>query len=407
MKEKQNKINKTVKLYPIFYSLSADTIFFVPIDTLYLSLVKKLSASQISATTMISLLICILSRNLMEKITKKIGNVNSVKLGCLLLLISTIILTFCKSFVSIIIYKILIEYAYMFWIMSNIILRNNLTDMNRKNEYFSIRNKAKIMYGITTMLTALISGYLFNINANFPMYVSILLYIGIFLMSLSFYEAKNIKEEKYKAKNKNKSKTKLPSLIILVILSNALFYSIIKLGQNNSKLLMQYDFRNTLSIERVTYVITIIVFISRIVRIIGNSFFGKIYKVIKDKLSVLLTIMELMAYLLIVIGHYINFNFGLKVIIMATGFCLILGIRDSFQIYIEDIALKISEKELHQKIMINIEVYRKIIQLIFSLIFTLILAKFSLYIVIIILCLLSVIEIILNKKMYNKLVFKI
>lgn len=407
MKEKQNKINKTVKLYPIFYSLSYDTIFFVPIDTLYLSLVKKLSASQISATTMISLLICILSRNLMEKITKKIGNVNSVKLGCLLLLISTIILTFCKSFVSIIIYKILLEYAYMFWIMSNIILKNNLTDMNRKNEYFSIRNKAKIMYGITTMLTALISGYLFNINVNFPMYISILLYIGIFLMSLSFYEANNIKEEKNKSKNKNKSKTKLSSLIILVILSNALFYSIIKLGQNNSKLLMQYDFSNTLSIEKVTYMITIIVFISRIVRIIGNSFFGKIYKVIKDKLSVVLTVMELMAYLLIVIGHYINFNFGLKVIIMATGFCLILGIRDSFQIYIEDIALKISEKELHQKIMINIEVYRKIIQLIFSLIFTLILVKFSLYVVIIILCLLSVIEIILNKKMYDKLIFKI
>lgn len=399
MKEETNKINKIVKLYPIFYSLSADTIFFVPIDTLYLTLVKHLNVSEISATTMISLLVCILSRSLIEKVAKKIENVNSVKLGCLLLLVSTIILTFGTSFASIIIYKVTLEYAYMFWIMSNIILRNNLTAMNRKEEYFSIRNKAKVMYGISTMITALISGYLFNINVYLPLYISIALYILIMSMSFSFYEAKNVEEEKKTTKN-----IKLSSLVVLVILSNALFYSIIKLGQNNSKLFMQYDFSNVLSIENVTILITTIVLISRIARIIGNIIFGKIYKKIKDKMSIVLTILELLAFSLIIIGHYIDFNFWLKVIIMATGFCLILAIRDSFQIYIEDVALKISGKEAHQKVMIDIEVYRKVIQLIFSGIFTLILTKFDLSVIIIILCILSVIEIVLNKKMYNKLV---
>ena len=68
------------------------------------------------------------------------------------------------------------------------------------------------------------------------------------------------------------------------------------------------------------------------------------------------------------------------------------------------VALKISGKEIHQKIMINIEVYRKIIQLIFSGIFTLILTKFDLSVVIIILCVLSAMEIYLNKKMYNRLI---
>ena len=401
MKEETNKINKIVKLYPIFYSLSADTIFFVPIDTLYLTLVKHLSVSEISATTMIGLLVCILSRSLIERVAKKIGNVNSVKLGCLLLLISTIILTFGTSFASIVIYKVTLEYAYMLWIMSNIILRNNLTAMNRKEEYFSIRNKAKVMYGISTMITALISGYLFNINVYFPLYISIVVYILIMFMSFNFCEAKNVEKEKREKPTKN---IKLSSLVVLVILSNALFYSIIKLGQNNSKLFMQYDFSNVLSIGNVTIIITTIVLISRIARIIGNIIFGKIYKKIKDKMSIVLTILELLAFSLIIIGHYIEFNFWLKVIIMATGFCLILAIRDSFQIYIEDVALKISEKELHQKVMIDIEVYRKVIQLIFSVIFTLILTKFDLSVVITILCILSVIEIILNKKAYNRLV---
>lgn len=401
MKEEANKINRIVKLYPIFYALSADTIFFVPIDTLYLTLVKHLNASEIVATTMISLLVCIISRGLIEKVAKKIGNTNSVRLGCLLLLVSTIILTFGTSFISILIYKIILEYAYMLWIMSNIILRNNLIYVNRREEYFTIRNKAKVMYGISTMVTALISGYLFNINVYLPLYISIALYVFLLLMSFNFYELKNVGEPQEKKETKN---IKLSSLVVLVILSNALFYSIIKLGQNNSKLFMQYDFSNVLSIENVTILITTIVLISRFARIIGNIIFGKIYIKIKDKMSIVLTILELLAFSLIIIGHYIDFNFWLKVVIMAAGFCLILAIRDSFQIYIEDVALKISGKEAHQKVMINIEVYRKVIQLIFSGIFTLILTKYDLSVIITILCILSVIEIVLNKKMYNRLV---
>ena len=51
------EVKDSIKLYPIFYAFSADLIFFVPIDTLFLTLVKGLSASQISAMTMITSLI--------------------------------------------------------------------------------------------------------------------------------------------------------------------------------------------------------------------------------------------------------------------------------------------------------------------------------------------------------------
>ena len=49
------------------------------------------------------------------------------------------------------------------------------------------------------------------------------------------------------------------------------------MGQNNSKLFMQYDFQKVLSTNMVTYYITTIVFVSRIARIIGNIILGKIY----------------------------------------------------------------------------------------------------------------------------------
>lgn len=153
----------------------------------------------------------------------------------------------------------------------------------------------------------------------------------------------------------------------------------------------------------VTYLITVIVFISRIVRIIGNIIFDKLYLKIKDKMSMVLTILEFMAFALLIIGHFIGFNFILKVIVMSAGFFLILAIRDSFSIYIEDTALKITKQDEQQKIMINIETYRKLGQLLLSVVFTLILMKYELIVIEFILLGLSTIEIIVNRKMCKKL----
>ena len=403
MEQNISKIKRSIRLYPIFYAFSADLIFFVPIDTLYLNLVKGMDASQISAMTMIGLLVCILAKNTIVKIAKKIGNANSVKVGVLMLFIASIILTFGKSFISLVMYKIIYEVAFMFWDLTSILLRNDLIYLNKQDKYFSVRNKAKVMYGITTMITALASGYLFNLDKYLPMYISIIMYFIIFILSFAFYEEKVDEENDIRPTNTDNKKISITSTIFFIILSNTIFYTVIKLGQNNSKLFMQYDFQKVLSVEMVTYLITVIVFISRIVRIIGNIIFDKLYLKIKDKMSMVLTILEFMAFALLIIGHFIGFNFILKVIVMSAGFFLILAIRDSFSIYIEDTALKITKQDEQQKIMINIETYRKLGQLLLSVVFTLILMKYELIVIEFILLGLSAIEIIVNRKMCKKL----
>ena len=202
---------------------------------------------------------------------------------------------------------------------------------------------------------------------------------------------------------KEHKKLKITSIIFYIILSNAVFYSVIKMGQNNSKLFMQYDFQKFLSVEMVTYYITTIVFISRIARLVGNVIFGKVYLKIKDKMSIVLTICLALAFSLLIIGHFIESAFICKVIIMSIGFFLILAIRDSFQTYIEDVALTISNKEEQQEIIIKIEVYRRLGTLILSAIFTLILLKYELIVIEFILLGLSIIEIFINKRLCNKL----
>ena len=400
MKQDESKINRSIKIYPLFASFTGELIFFVPIDTLFLTLVKGLNASQITAMTMISLIMCIVFQKVILFIVKKIGNVNSLRLGASMLLIASLILTFGKSFVAMLLYKTTHELAVMFLNMDEIILKNNLKALNRKDDYFKIRNKSKIVYATITLFTALVAGQMFNINNYLPMYLSIIIYIFVLGTAFLYYEAKGNNELEIKKDNK---KLKITSLMFYVILSNAVFYSIIKMGQNNSKLFMHYDFQKFLSVEMVTYYITIIVFISRIVRLIGNVIFGKLYKRIKDKISVILTICLALSFLLLITGHFIESNFACKVIIMSLGFFLILAIRDSFQTYIEDVALSISNKQEQQTIIIKIEVYRRLGTLLLSTIFTLILLKYELIVIEMILLILSVIEIYINKRLCNKI----
>ncbi len=400
MKQDESKINRSIKIYPLFASFTGDLIFFVPIDTLFLTLVKGLNASQITAMTMISLIMCIVFQKVILFIVKKIGNVNSLRLGASMLLIASLILTFGKSFVAMLLYKTTHELAVMFLNMDEIILKNNLKALNRKDDYFKIRNKSKIVYATITLFTALVAGQMFNINNYLPMYLSIIIYIFVLGTAFLYYEAKGNNELEIKKDNK---KLKITSLMFYVILSNAVFYSIIKMGQNNSKLFMQYDFQKFLSVEMVTYYITIIVFISRMVRLIGNVIFGKLYKRIKDKMSVILTICLALSFLLLITGHFIESNFACKVTIMSLGFFLILAIRDSFQTYIEDVALSISNKQEQQTIIIKIEVYRRLGTLLLSTIFTLILLKYELIVIEMILLILSVIEIYINKRLCDKI----
>ena len=82
---------------------------------------------------------------------------------------------------------------------------------------------------------------------------------------------------------------------------------------------------------------------------------------------------------------------------------MILAIRDSFQVYIEDVALGIANKDEQQKIIIKIEVSRRIGTLILSTLFTLILMRYELVVVEFILLILSIVEIFISNQLCNKL----
>lgn len=396
------KIIKFNKLFPWYSGLSSDLLFWIAIDTLFLTVVKKFTASQIVSLTTISLIICIVLQIPLLKVIKKIGNTNSVRLGSLLLLISSILLTFGPNYMVIAFGKLLYEVALTFKNMANAILKNNLELQQRSDDYIKIKTKANTIYATITMIISFIASLLFNLNHYLPMIGCIIFCFICFLLSFTMIDFSNYDKIKKETKcKKTKKRIKYSTLMIVLLISYGLFYPIVNSGQSNGKLFIQQELLFHFNVEETALIIGIILCISRIVRVISNMAFHKIHTKYKEKVGVLLPIFLCLSITFMILGFFIQNSMLLKFSIMTFGYVIILFIRDPFQVYMQDLALKNTRKEVQQSFLTTMELYRKVIRAIMSLSFTIILVNRPMLLVMVILFVLSIIEVLISIKLYQ------
>ena len=401
MEQNIKKINRSIKIYPLFASFTGDLIFFVPIDTLFLTVVKNFNASQIVSLTTVSLISCIALQVPLLKIIKKIGNTNSVRLGSMLLLVSSLLLTFGQNYIVVALGKVIYEIAFTFQNMANAVLKNNLELQNRNNEYIKVKTKSNTIYATVTMIISFIASLMFNLNNYLPMFGCITFCLICFV--LSFYIVDYSKYNKIKEETKIKSKTKInyTKLIIVLIVSYGLFYPIVNSGQSNGKLFIQQELLLKFDVEKTALIIGAILCVSRIVRVVSNIAFNRIHSKYKEKVGVILPILLSISIVLMIMGSFIRNSIMLKFGIMSLGYIIILFIRDPFKVYMQDLALRKVGKEGQQSLLTTMELSRKIGRAIMSLSFTMILVNNPMITVIAILFILSIIEILVSVKLYK------
>lgn len=397
----QEKMTKFNKIFPWYAGLSGDLLFWVAIDTLFLTVVKNFNASQIVSLTTVSLITCIALQVPLLKIIKKIGNTNSVRLGSILLLVSSLLLTFGPNYIVISLGKVIYEIAFTFQNMTNAILKNNLELQNRNNEYIKVKTKSNTIYATVTMIISFIASLMFNLNNYLPMYGCITFCLICFILSFYIVDYSNYNKIKEEAKIKSKNKINYNKLIIVLIISYGLFYPIVNSGQSNGKLFIQQELLLNFDVEKTALIIGAILCISRIVRVVSNIAFNKIHNKYKEKVGVILPILLSMSIILMILGSFIRNSIMLKFGIMSLGYVIILFIRDPFKVYMQDLALRKVGKEGQQSLLTTMELSRKIGRAIMSLSFTIILVNNPMITVIAILFILSIIEILISIKLYK------
>lgn len=398
----ENKLKRFNKIFPWYDGLSGDLLFWVAIDTLFLTVVKNFTASQIVSLTSISMIINILLQVPLLKIIHKIGNTKSVRLGSFLLLISSILLTFGKNYITIVIGKIFYEMAFTFQNMINAVLKNNLELQHTENEYIKYRTKANTIYAAVTMIISFVASIMFNINNYLPMIGCITFCVICFILSWYMVDySKDNKKPIEKNKETKKEKIKYTKIIIFILLSYGLCYPMVNSGQSNGKLFIQQELLKLYDVEKTSLVIGAILCVSRIVRLLSNIKFDKIHKKYEDKVGIMLPVGLLISLILMLIGYNVSNMPVMKFVIMGLGYVIILFIRDPFKVYMQDLALKNTDKNRQQTLLTTMELSRKIVRTIISLSFTTILLKYPMVLVISILTVLSIIEIFVSIYLYK------
>lgn len=398
----ENKLKRFNKIFPWYDGLSGDLLFWVAIDSLFLTVVKNFTASQIVSLTSISMIINILLQVPLLKIIHKIGNTKSVRLGSFLLLISSILLTFGRNYITIVIGKIFYEMSFTFQNMINAVLKNNLELQHTENEYIKYRTKANTIYAAVTMIISFVASIMFNINNYLPMIGCITFCVICFILSWYMVDySKDNKKPIEKNKETGKGKIKYTKIIIFILLSYGLFYPMVNSGQSNGKLFIQQELLKLYDVEKTSLVIGAILCVSRIVRLLSNIKFDKIHKKYEDKVGIMLPVGLLISLILMLIGYNVYNMPVMKFVIMGFGYVIILFIRDPFKVYMQDLALKNTDKNRQQTLLTTMELSRKIVRTIISLSFTTILLKYPMVLVISILTVLSIIEIFVSIYLYK------
>lgn len=399
-KLKRRKVIVSNSIIPYFIGISGDLMFFIAISTLFLTIVKGLSAAEITFLTTISNLSYILLQVPALKIIQKIGNRKAIQIGTIMLLSSSLLITFGNGYLVILIGYLLYQPSFLFIKMEHVIVKNNLKYLKKEEDYIKVANRANIIYSVITMLIALVAGGIFAINHYLPMYFCIGICVLNVILTLGIFD---INEDKQETKEqKIKTKTKFSNIAIMTLIFFALLYPAINVGQSNTSLFIQYHLQEYFDIGLTATYLSFIIVSSRIARILGNIAFKKAYSKMQDKVSILLSGLTALAFFCIIVGSFLGrFSLLLKFVVMTIGLDLILATRDPLDAYANDLILKNTTEEQQQKAISYLQLARRIVATTISLVFSMLLLKIDLLYIIICSMILAILGLGANIKLYN------
>ena len=389
--------NKIAKFYPWYYAMDADLLFYIAIDTLFLTLVKNLSDAEIVSLATVSTFSCILLQFPILWVIKRIGNTASSRVGGAFLLLSAITITFGGNYFLIALGRVFHDIAAIFRSASVVALENCLDEEGKREDFVKVRTKGNTVYAVITMLISFVASFLFNINNYLPMICCIITCVIGFV--LSFFMVDYTKYNKITVEKKKNVKITFNGFIVLAICVFGLFYPVVTEGQSNGKLFIQNNLLESLSKDSTSIIIGVIVCGSRIVRVFSNLVFVKIYKRYREKLGIFIVLLLFASIALQLFGSFIPPLF-VRITVMSLGYMIILFIRDPFRTYIQDVIFDLTEKETHQTLMALMEFASKVGTTGLTFISAMILLSMPMSVAFAFTLLVSVVEIILSIRLY-------
>ena len=333
---------KTNWLYFFYCSFNSDLLFWIVIDALFLSTTKGMSEFNIILITMLGLAFSIVLFPLYNLIIKKLSNRTANIVGAVLYFLAIIMFMCFKTIYGFIFAQFLYQTASHFKQTNLTILKNNLKAEGREESFVKIKSFGKLGYSIITAVVAIVSGIFFNINPYLPVLLSAgCSAIGI-VFSVLFKDPKitenkdNDKTEPLtltETKKVSTFKIAKSKLMIYILIMNLVAVGSYTFFSSKSTLLLQNVCQGVgIEIARISIIVSIVVFISRLFRILANMVMPLIYKKTKKKSNVILGLSGaiLIAGICYALGGNLPTNVYVNIALIAVGLFIVISIRDMY-----------------------------------------------------------------------------
>lgn len=395
----EKRVNRFIKLYPWYKGLTGDLLFYVAIGTLFLRVVRGLTSAELVTMTTVSTVAAIALQFPMLWVIKRVGNTVSVRISGIALVMSALCFTFGTNFYVIILGAVFRNISQTMCQPVFVALENNLDLVNRRDEFIKIRASGNTCYSVLTMIVSFIASPLFNVHRFLPMLCCIASTVIGLIMSFFMADCSGSDIITFKAQ-KSKAKVGYGKLVLLAVLSYGVFFALVNEGQTDQKLFIEGELMSAFSVDNAALILGIILAVSRIIRVVSNMVFVKIYSRMKQTIGNLLASLMFASFVLSVLGSLAP-NTIVKFTIMALGYVIILFCRDPFTLYIQDIIFENAPKEQHQTLLTMLRFGVKLATAALGIVASMLLLKFPFVVVIAILGIFAIAEIVISVWLYK------
>ena len=182
------KRKKNMRVYSVHRMLTADLLFYYGVKFLFLTQIKGITASQIVLASAFFGIFKVLFQIPMVAIVEKIGYKKGIILEDFLNIISVILIMLSNNLITLIIANLFGGVAYAIKeISENGMLNVSIPNGENKSEIFSkIDAKGLSKYYYISAISAIISGFLFDINGYIPMSICVLTLVIAMKVAFNF-----------------------------------------------------------------------------------------------------------------------------------------------------------------------------------------------------------------------------
>lgn len=374
------KIQRAIKLYPIFDCFSGVLPFYITVDTLFLSIQKGLSPTQMSLLLFIISIADFISEIPSFAIIRKLGNSRSAVIGGIFPVIGMVILLVSNSFWQMAVAFSFTTIACNFQNIVSGSIRNNMELIGRREEFTKVNSRGTFLFSVITPITSTVAVAAYKLNPYIPLFLC--LAVCIFEAVLSFFMKDYSEESTHKAvpteKKKKIGHISLNPAMLFLLIAFCLIFCTLASWTENAELIIQGNLTRSVGADMCVTAFGILIFVSQIVRIIANYLFPKMFERFKTSFIVVAVGILFAAFAMAGFTATAIESEWEVVVLFSISYLLVVLVRLPIRTYFRTTAVDTNDKNLQRFMLLGLDFGQSVVSIVISGAATLVISKFGL-----------------------------